>query len=40
MTGNEAALLYLSHADVRRALPMADAIEAMQAAFRQFSEGR
>jgi ornithine cyclodeaminase/alanine dehydrogenase-like protein (mu-crystallin family) len=40
MTGNEAALLYLSHADVRRALPMADAIEAMQAAFRQLSEGR
>lgn len=40
MTGNEAALLYLSHADVRRALPMADAIEAVQAAFRQLSEGR
>ncbi len=40
MTGNEAALLYLSHADVRRALPMADAIEAMEAAFRQLSDGR
>jgi ornithine cyclodeaminase/alanine dehydrogenase-like protein (mu-crystallin family) len=40
MTGNEAALLCLSHADVRRALPMAEAIEAMQAAFRQLSEGQ
>lgn len=39
MTGNEAALLYLSHADVRRALPMADAIDAMHTAFRQLSEG-
>ena len=40
MKGNEAALLYLSHTDVRRALPMADAIEAMHAAFLQLSEGR
>lgn len=40
MTGNEAALLYLSYADVRRALPMADAIEAMQAAFLQLADGR
>jgi ornithine cyclodeaminase/alanine dehydrogenase-like protein (mu-crystallin family) len=40
MTGNEATLLYLSHADIRRALPMADAIEAMHAAFLQLSEGR
>jgi len=40
MTGNEAALLYLSPADVRRALPMADAIEATQAAFRQLADGR
>lgn len=40
MTGNEAALLYLSHADVRRALPMADAIEAMHTAFQQLSDGR
>jgi ornithine cyclodeaminase/alanine dehydrogenase-like protein (mu-crystallin family) len=40
MTGNEPSLLYLSHADVRRALPMADAIEAAQAAFSQLSEGR
>ncbi len=40
MTGNEPSLLYLSHADVRRALPMADAIEAAQAAFLQLSEGR
>ncbi len=40
MTGNEATLLYLSSADVRRALPMADAIEAMNAAFLQLSEGR
>ena len=40
MTGNEAALLYLSHADVRRALPMADAIEAMQKAFLQLADGR
>jgi ornithine cyclodeaminase/alanine dehydrogenase-like protein (mu-crystallin family) len=40
MIGNEAALLYLSHADVRRALPMGDAIEAMQAAFQQLSDGR
>jgi ornithine cyclodeaminase/alanine dehydrogenase-like protein (mu-crystallin family) len=40
MTGNEAALLYLSHADVRRALPMADAIESMYAAFLQLSEHR
>jgi ornithine cyclodeaminase/alanine dehydrogenase-like protein (mu-crystallin family) len=40
MTGNETALLYLSHADVRRALPMADAVEAMQAAFRQLADGR
>ncbi len=40
MTGNEAALLYLSHADVRRALPMADAIEAMHTAFLQLADGR
>jgi ornithine cyclodeaminase/alanine dehydrogenase-like protein (mu-crystallin family) len=40
MTGNEAALLYLSSADVRRALPVADAIEAMETAFGQLSEGR
>ncbi len=40
MTGNEAALLYLSYADVRRALPMADAIEAMHTAFLQLSAGR
>ena len=40
MTGNEPALLYLSHADVRRALPMTDAIEAMLAAFQQLSQGR
>jgi ornithine cyclodeaminase/alanine dehydrogenase-like protein (mu-crystallin family) len=40
MTRNESSLLYLSHADVRRALPMADAIEAMDAAFLQLSEGR
>ena len=40
MTGNRAALLHLSHADVRRALPMADAIEATQAAFLQLSDGR
>ncbi|MGE5296315.1 MAG: ornithine cyclodeaminase family protein [Solirubrobacterales bacterium] len=40
MTGNEAAMLYLSHADVRRALPMADAIEAMHTAFLQLADGR
>jgi ornithine cyclodeaminase/alanine dehydrogenase-like protein (mu-crystallin family) len=40
MTGNEPALLYLSHADVCRALPMADAIEAMHAAFLQLSDGQ
>ena len=40
MTGNEPALLYLSHADVCRALPMANAIEAMHAAFLQLSDGR
>jgi ornithine cyclodeaminase/alanine dehydrogenase-like protein (mu-crystallin family) len=40
MTGNEPALLYLSEADVRRALPMAEAIEAMHAAFLQLSDGR
>lgn len=40
MAKNEPSLLYLSHADVRRALPVADAIEAMQAAFLQFSDDR
>jgi len=40
MTGNEAVLLYLSHADVWRALPMADAIEAMHTAFLQLAGGR
>jgi len=40
MTGNGPSLLYLSPADVRRALPMAEAIEAMHAAFLQLSEGR
>lgn len=40
MTGNEPALLYISQADVRRALPMADAIEAVHAAFLQLSDGR
>lgn len=40
MTGNEPSLLYLSHADVCRVLPMADAIGAMHEAFSQFPNGR
>ena len=40
MTRNDPSLLYLSAADVRRALPMAEAIEAMQQAFVDLSEAR
>ncbi len=40
MAGNESSLLYLSEADVRRALPMTEAIAAMQQAFVDLSEGR
>lgn len=40
MTKNDPSLLYLSEADVRRALPMAEAIEAMQQAFVDLSEAR
>ncbi len=37
---NAMPLLYLSAADVRRALPMTDAISAMREAFAQLSDGR
>jgi ornithine cyclodeaminase/alanine dehydrogenase-like protein (mu-crystallin family) len=40
MARNESSLLYLSEADVRRALPMTEAIAAMQQAFVDLSEGR
>jgi ornithine cyclodeaminase/alanine dehydrogenase-like protein (mu-crystallin family) len=40
MTMNTAPLWYLSAADVRRALPMADAIAAMREAFAQLSSGQ
>ena len=40
MTMNTAPLLYLSAADVRRSLPMADAISAMREAFAQLSSGQ
>ncbi len=40
MTMNTAPLLYLSAGDVRRSLPMADAISAMRKAFAQLSSGQ
>ena len=40
MTMRTAPLLYLSAADVRRALPMTDAIAAMREAFAQLSNGQ
>lgn len=40
MTMNTKPLLYLSAEDVRRALPMADAISAMREAFTQLSSGQ
>ena len=37
---DDSPLLYLSGAEVRRALPIAEAIEAMSTAFARLSEGR
>jgi ornithine cyclodeaminase/alanine dehydrogenase-like protein (mu-crystallin family) len=40
MTRNDPPLLYLSQADIRGALPMTEAIEAVQQAYVGLSEGR
>lgn len=40
MTTTESPLLYLSASEVRRALPMAEAVEAMRDAFGQLSSGQ
>lgn len=40
MTRNDPPLLYLSEADIRRGLPMTEAIEVVQQAYVGLSEGR